>query len=47
MTARAEKTGTAVSPEEFDARSKLAKAMWIVSQGSSRDTDPKRSSDRV
>ena len=42
MASKAAKVATAISPVEFDARSKLAKALWIVSLGDSRSTDPKR-----
>lgn len=40
MTVKRATAAAAVSTEEFDARSKLAKALWIVDQGDSRPTDP-------
>jgi hypothetical protein len=42
MALRSMKVATAVSPDEFNARSKIAKALWIVEQGDNRPTDPEQ-----
>lgn len=40
MTRTASKTAPAVSVEEHDVRTKLAKALWIVSVGDNKPSDP-------
>ncbi|WP_139792881.1 hypothetical protein [Pseudophaeobacter leonis] len=40
MTRTASKTAPAVSVEEHGVRTKLAKALWIVSVGDNKPSDP-------
>lgn len=42
MAIRRVRTAQVMSPEEFDVRSKLAKALWIVEQGDDRTKDPEK-----